>query len=108
MIVADRAGTRNQEISAVLPEIEPQIPEVRSLRLSPSEALALDEAPLPFQDAGLTLPTPEVVDAPPSLRTLDYSWQVPLAQQVADWLRVFVEEGQVAELRALNVVMQNG
>jgi len=113
MIIADRAETRNQESLTIngmdlLPETEPQTPEVRSPRLSPSKALALNDAPLPFQDAGFQPPIPDVVDAPPSLRTLDYTWQEPLTQQVADWLRVFVEEGQVVELRALNVVMQNG
>jgi putative DNA primase/helicase len=103
MILADRAETRNEEI---LFEREVDFPTLNVL--NPSETLALNEPPLPFQDAGFQLPTPDVADAEPRVRTLDFSWQEPLNEQVATWLRLFVEDGQVVELRALNVAMNNG
>src|SRR5215471_15929024 len=103
MIVADRVETHNQEVFTereddFLPRMVP----------SPSQVLALSEPPLPFQESGFRLPTPEVVDAETPVRMLDYSWQEPLARQVADWLQLFVTEGQVVEIRALNVATSNG
>src|SRR5262245_65732783 len=103
MIVADRVETRNQQVfterdDEFLPWTAPR----------PSQVLALSEPPLPFQESGFRLPAPDVVDAETPVRTLDYSWQEPLARQVADWLQLFVTEGQVVELRALNVATSNG
>jgi hypothetical protein len=103
MIIADRAHGRNQEVLTTdeaisLPNASPRLAEV----------LALSEPPLPFEDAGFRVPAPDVADAESPPRVIDYSWQEPLARQVADWLRVFVADGQVVELRALNVATPSG
>src|SRR5262245_18656587 len=103
MIVADRVETRNQEVF-----IEREDDFLPWTAPSPSQVLALSEPPLPFQEAGFRLPTPDVADAETPVRMLDYSWQEPLTRQVADWLQLFVTEGQVVEIRALNVATSNG
>lgn len=63
--------------------------------------------PAPFENAAVPPPAPELKDAPASPRLLDYSWVDPLVEQIADWLRVFVEEEQIVELRALKVLDRN-
>ena len=98
MILADRVETRNQEVF-----IEREDDFLPRTAPSPSQVLALSEPPLPFQESGFRLPAPDVVDAETPVRMLDYSWQEPLARQVADWLQLFVTEGQIVEIRALNV-----
>ena len=42
------------------------------------------------------------------LQMVDSSWQEPLQKLVAEWLFLFVETGQVIELRALNVEQSPG
>jgi hypothetical protein len=103
MIITDRAHERNQELLTTdeaisLPTTSPSL----------SGVLAQSEPPLPFEGAGFRVPSPDVADAESPPRVLDYSWQEPLARQVADWLRLFVEDGQVTELRALNVATPSG
>ena len=63
-------------------------------------------APKPL--ASFQVPTPRVSDEPPPPRIVDDSWRQPLERQVAEWLSLFVEEGQAVELRALNVEQPNG
>jgi putative DNA primase/helicase len=76
--------------------------------MTPGDALARPEAPDPFQNLGFRPPAPDVADAAAPPRILDYSWKEPLTRQVAEWLRLFVEDGQVVELRALNVPLASG
>ena len=65
-------------------------------------------APLPFADADFQMPQPDVADVPVPERTLDYSWQMPLQAQIAEWLTLFVQKDQVVELRALKVPEVSG
>ena len=74
----------------------------------PQNVYASDVAPLPFANANFRVPAPDVADEVPPPRTLDYSWQQPLNKQVAGWMSLFVEDGQVVELRALNVEQSQG
>jgi putative DNA primase/helicase len=76
--------------------------------VTPADALGRAEAPLPFENADFSPPAPDVADAEPPPRVLNYSWKEPLTLQVAAWLRFFVENGQVVELRALNVPLPSG
>ena len=57
-------------------------------------------APKPL--ASFQVPTPRASEEPPPPRIVDYSWRQPLERQVAEWLSLFVEEGQAVELRALS------
>src|SRR5437870_1839060 len=107
MIVADRVEERKLE---ALPEqllLGSETGDSDSTTITPgrtpSEVMARSTPPLPFEDDDFRPPAPDVADAPPPVRTLDYAWREPLTRRVADWLRVFVGPGQVVELRALNV-----
>ncbi len=93
----------------------PQIQELpdddsASILVIDNQASILDRSkpPEPFENASFSPPAPDAVDAPYQPRVLDYSWQPPLIRQMTEWLRVFVQEDQVVELRALNVEMRNG
>ena len=70
------------------------------------DVFANTTAPIPFANTNLQIPDPDVVDVPPLSRVLDYSWRPALQRLVADWMSLFVEEGQVVELRALRVVQE--
>src|SRR5437762_301680 len=83
-----------------LPLIDPNQQPVPSL---PADVYAAGNPPAPFQGAEVSPPAPDVKDSPRRPRLLDDSWREPLARQIAEWLRIFVEDGQVVELRALKV-----
>jgi putative DNA primase/helicase len=111
MIVDDRAAMRNLDSFAdnptpFLQELTPDTP--KPLPLGGPDVFDRDEPPDPFEGLAWRPPAPEVADAPFPPRVLDYSWQEPLARQVAAWLRVLVAADQVVELRALNVTQPSG
>jgi hypothetical protein len=92
----------------VIPEDLPEDVEKPSAAVTPAEAFSQSDPPVPFQNCDFQPPAPGVLDAPSILRMLDFSWREPLERQVAEWLRVFIEEDQVVELRALEVGKGNG
>jgi putative DNA primase/helicase len=111
MILAERAATRNLDSftdnpAPFLQEVPPDAP--KPLPLGGPDVFDRDEPPDPFEGLAWRPPAPAVADAPLPPRVLDYSWQEPLARQVAAWLRLFVADDQVVELRALNVPLPNG
>jgi putative DNA primase/helicase len=113
MIVADRAEVRNQEnlVNGQIDQLSDTQLETADDRLpttSQLEILDRIEAPSPFQGLDFQPPEPDIVNGPAPLRTLDDSWQEPLIRKVAEWLRALVGEGQVVELRALNVATPSG
>jgi putative DNA primase/helicase len=112
MIVTDRAATRNLDSFADnLPFLQDMPPEggvSEPLTASIPDVFDKDEPPTPFEGFDWRPPAPEVADAPFAPRVLDYSWQEPLARQVAAWLKLLVADDQVVELRALNVALPNG
>jgi putative DNA primase/helicase len=113
MILADRAAARKQEsftndLTPFPPEAEPVATAADSAPLRVADVFERSEPPLPFANCDFRPPAPDVADAVAPPRVLDYSWQEPLTRQVADWLRLFVEDGQVVELRALNVALPSG
>jgi hypothetical protein len=82
MMITDSTETRNQETFTT------QTADfLAESGFSLSEILSLNEPPLPFENAGFRPPDPDVADAESSPRSLDYSWQEPLARLVAGWLR---------------------
>jgi hypothetical protein len=111
MILAERVATRKRDSftdnpTPFLQELTPDAP--KPLPLGGPDVFDRDEPPTPFEGLDWRPPAPDVADAPFAPRVLDYSWQEPLARQVAAWLRLFVAADQVVELRALNVPLPNG
>jgi putative DNA primase/helicase len=113
MILADRAATRNLDsftdnAKPFLSDAPPDAAVPEPIPPSVADVLDHDEPPVPFAGWSCPPPAPAVADAPFPPRVLDYSWQEPLARQVAAWLRLFIGADQVVELRALNVPLPNG
>jgi hypothetical protein len=113
MILRDRAATRNLDSftdnpTPFLSDAPPDAAVPEAIRPSAADLLDRDAPPDPFEGLEWRPPAPNVADAPFAPRVLDYSWQEPLARQVAAWLKMLVVADQAVELRALNVALPNG
>jgi hypothetical protein len=113
MIVLDRAAMRKEKsfadrLAAFVPDTPADETAIEPATERDVGVFARQEAPVPFEAAGFRPPAPDLLDAVVPPRIADYSWHEPLAEQVAEWLKLFVEPSQVVELRALNVPLPSG
>src|SRR5262249_7318849 len=78
------------------------------VEIAESDVYSRSEPPRPFETAAFAPPEPDVLDVATVRQVTTDAWKEPLVRHVAQWLRLFIEEDQVVELRALNFSTGNG